>query len=44
LRLAGATILEGFCRFVQLESKMPSLKIKAKIDTGIHQRGGYSAK
>jgi hypothetical protein len=39
LREAGETMLQGFFRFFQLELKLPSIKIRAKVDSGINKRG-----
>jgi hypothetical protein len=41
---AGVQLIEGFLRYVQLEMRMPPLKIRAKVDTGIKKRNGFSAK
>lgn len=44
LRESGANLVEGFFRFAQLELKLPSINIRAKVDTGIKKRPGLSAK
>ena len=43
LRDSGATLLQGLFRFAQLEMKFSSLKINAKVDTGIKKRNGLSS-
>ena len=44
LSQSGAELLQGLQRYFQMEMRIPSYKIKAKVDTGIKKRGGLSAK
>jgi flagellar motility protein MotE (MotC chaperone) len=41
---SGSQLLGGFLKYVQMEMKLPSLNILAKVDTGIKRRSGASSK
>lgn len=40
----GFAVGQGFFRYGQLEMRLPTMKAKAKVDTGIKKRSGGSAK
>jgi hypothetical protein len=40
----GQAVAQGFFRYGQLEMRLPTMKAKAKVDTGIKKRSGGSAK